>query len=439
MKLPSPKTSPVTIDLPSDKSLTHRALIFAGLAAGVSQIVEPLTGEDCLATIACLRHLGCEIDLDANARRCTIRSPGQDGLLSPTVPLNFANSGTTARLFMGMLSALPDLFAVGFGDSSLSKRPMERVAEPLRSMGAAITGRQGGRLLPFAVTGRRLRPFDHRISIPSAQVKSALLIAGLGVDGNTSVELPAGSRDHTERLLRTLGANIVTEEHNGLEHIVLTGPFIPSAFNAWIPRDPSAAAFFCLLAALQPGRTFIFPRVLKNPTRTGFLKVLEAMGFHIEWRTEDASSATEIPLEETATLAVTVKGILKGTEVPPADVPRLIDELPILFALAACAHGSSTFSGIDELRHKESDRLERSMALLQAAGGSFTYDDDQLTIQGRAHFPQPFEFNPHGDHRLAMTAAILSVVAKGPCFIQNADCVNVSYPSFFRDLAYATS
>lgn len=422
-----------TLTCPPDKSITHRALMFAAMAAGESRIEAPLLGADCRSTMGVFRLLGAQIDL-VDGGAVVVKSPGIAGWRSPEAPLDFGNSGTTARLLTGLFAATDGLFVTAFGDASLSKRPMGRVVEPLRSVGAQIVGRDGGRALPMAITGRALKASTHKIDKATAQVKSALLLAGMGTDGTTTVELPAGSRDHTEKMLAALGAKVTVKQDpaRGVETISITGPFQPQARPYRVPGDPSSAAFFCVLGAIAGGGTITIENVLKNPTRTGFLTILKRMGANI---TEGAPEMTGGLLEPVVTLTVRAGAPLQGVDMEPGLAPTLIDEIPILAIAAMFAQGPSRFRGLAELRVKESDRLQATISLVRAAGGEAAAEGDDLIVQGGAAPPAPFRFDPDEDHRLAMAAAIVAKIAKGPCEIGDPACVAVSFPGFFDALA----
>jgi 3-phosphoshikimate 1-carboxyvinyltransferase len=437
-----------SVACPPDKSVTHRSVMFAAMAKGESRVVNPLLGADCRSTMGVFRALGVTIDhVNGSAgaagapgavgaengrggapNAIVVRSPGWDGWTSPVVPLDFGNSGTTARLLTGVLAATPGLFVTAFGDQSLSKRPMGRVVTPLRSVGARISGRQDGHLLPFAIEGARLEGVRHAVDKASAQVKSALILAGLNVDGETVVTLPAGGRDHTERMLKALGADLMHDIKGRTEIIGVRGPFRPTARTFEVPGDPSSAAFLLVHVAMLEGGKVTVRGVLDNPTRTGFVTVLERMGARL---TKGASAAGAGLLEPVQDLTVEGGAALKGVDVEPELVPTLIDEIPILAVLALVANGPSRFRGLAELRVKESDRLAKTLELLHAAGGKAHAEGDDLIVEGGLTSAAPFSYDPDEDHRLAMAAAVLARVARGPCEIKDPDCVAVSFPEFF--------
>lgn len=427
----------IDILCPPDKSLTHRSLLFAGLAKGRSIIESPLLGADCRTTLAALKGLGVggEILTDAQTGGQTIQidSPGWDGWRSPKTPLDFGNSGTTTRLLLGILAATPGIFVTAWGDQSLSERPMGRVIEPLRRAGAHILARDKGSKLPIAIEGRSLAPCVHVTDKASAQVKSALILAGLNIDGETAVTLPRGSRDHTEKALLALGANLSVEFHGTGETIRIRGPFRPTPRDYRVPGDPSSAAFFCVWGALR-GRGAIKVRgVLDNPTRTGFLEVLVRMGVKIE---REPSPRSKDYIEPILDLVINGGQGLRPVEVEPELVPKLIDEIPVLAVAASFAPGKSRFMGVEELRVKESDRLKKTIELINLAGeGRKAWEEgNDLVVVGSPLSPQNFTYDPEEDHRMAMASSILAKTAKGPCQILDPQCVVVSFPDFFKYL-----
>lgn len=417
-----------TIDIPADKSLTHRAIMLASCAAGRSQVWNPLEGEDCLATRRCFEALGVTF---SNIHKGSmvgweISSPGWDRWITPSAPLDCGNSGTTARLLLGLLAGASGMEAQLTGDDSLRRRPMGRVVDPLRIMGAAVDLMQDH--LPAIVRGRPLLATSHSVGVASAQVKSTLLLAGARCAGETSVVLPAGSRDHTERWLRWLGASCESRENNGNERVTLRGPWQPRTFDYTIPGDPSSAAFFMVLGLLQRNGVIRLPRVGTNPTRMGFVKFLRQMGGNIAY-----AGDTEEGPEPTADIVVTGGQPLMGAAMAAEDVPTAIDEIPILAVAAACGRGISRFLGVGELRYKESNRLNALEQLLKSAGVKVSQQGDDLEVVGVDEGAiKAFCFDSEGDHRMAMAAAVLAKRADGPCVIQNASCVAVSFPTFFQ-------
>lgn len=412
-----------------DKSLTHRAVMFAALAKGQSEIKDPLLGADCLSTMDCFRALGVHIDA-SDRDTVHVDSAGFREFKQPTRELYCGNSGTTARLLTGLLAAQEGLRVTLTGDDSLSQRPMRRVVEPLRRMGAIILGRDDGNLMPLTIQGRKLEPWAHEVDKASAQIKSALLLAGLFCDGVSSINLPRGSRDHTERLLRKMGAKIECSEADGREQVLIEGPFTPKPGTFRIPVDPSSAAFFVVLGLLRKDACLTLPKVLDNPTRTGFLQILRRMTDGVRIETDDDSSFVE------PVMAVHAFGgqKLRGTDIRAEEIPTLVDEIPILAVAAAFAEGPSRFYGLSELRVKESDRLSKTAELLRLAGADVRIEGDDLWIGGGLQEVQSFRYDSVGDHRLAMSAAIMARRSKNPCCVLDPECVGVSFPDFFESL-----
>ncbi len=423
---------------PPDKSLTHRALMFAALAPGQSVIAHPLLGEDCIATARAFQAMGVQVELVEDStgyeQRMVVTSPGQKGWRSPAQALDCANSGTSARLLLGLLASTPGLQATLSGDASLSRRPMARVVEPLKRMGAKFTA--GGDTLPISVLGSALTAAALESNVASAQVKSAILLAALNTAGATSIRMPRGGRDHTEKLLRKLGCAIRTKIDDTHETITVTGPFVPAAQSWRVPGDPSSAAFLIALGLLHPGSLRV-RRMLDNPTRVGFLEVLKRMGATFERLPSGGGDGPKMLPAMEPEVDVVVRGgnTLKAVNVLAKEVPTLIDEVPILATLAARAEGTSAFHGLAELRVKESDRLTKTAELVALAGGIAEIQGDSLLVQGRKRPLKPFVFDPVGDHRLAMAAAVIGTIAEASSVVQGGECVAVSFPGFFATLA----
>ena len=423
----TPHANSISVSCGRDKSLTHRAIMFSALANGESYIHHPLMGEDCLSTLDCFAKLGVEFRRKND--KIQVISKGCQGFRSPDTDLDCGNSGTTARLICGILASLPGLECRLVGDESLSKRPMGRVVDPLSDMGGVFSC-DSGKTLPIKISGRVLSPYRHHISKATAQVKSALLLAGLNVSGEVTVKLPAGSRDHTEKMLVSLGADCRSEEKDGCEQVTISGPFqVPSATYT-IPVDPSSAAFFAVFGLLRPKGETVIKGVLKNDTRTGFIKVLQRMSEAIKLVVEPQGSYVE-PVQ---TLQVSGGKVLKGVEISAGEVPTLVDEVPILAVLAGFAQGPSIFRGLGELRVKESDRLTKTLELLNVAGCSAEVQGDDLLIPGGLKKANAFSYDPVGDHRLAMSAAIIAKFSDGQSDICDPACVAVSFPNFYEEL-----
>lgn len=423
----TPALGPLTgeVRLPTDKSISHRAVLVAAMAEGESDLVGVLDSADVHATLKAVRSLGADIALlSAGSRGLRVRVTGWGaaGPKAPSGPIDCGNSGTTARLLMGVLAGWP-IEVTLTGDESLSRRPMERVAAPLRAMGADIQTAEGG-TLPVRVRGGALRGTAHVLPVASAQVKTALLLAGLHAEGRTAVTEPAASRDHTERMLPVFGVPV---ERDGLTAAV-SGPAVPSGTIVVVPADPSSAAFMCAAGLLVPGSEVIMPGVSLNPGRAGFIAVLRRMG---------ADITIEEPLtmgeEPTATLIARHGGPLGGTTVVADEVPALIDEVPILALVATQAEGVTRFEDIGELRVKESDRLDLVAAGLRELGARVETGSDWLEVHGPCAL-RGATLSASGDHRLAMMWAVAGLIAAGATVIEGFEVIDVSYPAFADDL-----
>jgi 3-phosphoshikimate 1-carboxyvinyltransferase len=405
--------------VPGDKSISHRALILATLAQGKSVITGLSDGDDVRATVACLRGLGARVRRSPDAAE--IDGVGLESFATPHGILDCANSGTTMRLLLGVLAG-SSLSATLDGDASLRRRPMARVIDPLQSMGARIASHAGR--APLVVTGTKLQGRRHTLPRPSAQVKSAILLAGLSASGPTTVVEPIATRDHTERLLRAMGTDValldgsvvIRPSHQPLRPLELS-----------VPGDFSSAAFWMAAAALRPGWSVIVRDVGLNPTRTAFLRVLASMGAEV---TVDGPIDAEI--EPRGTVTVT-GGALRAMALRASDVGSAIDEIPVLLALATQAEGVTTIDGAGELRVKESDRIATMAEGLRRMGVVVDERPDGVSIHGPARL-RGATVESHGDHRIAMALAVAGLTASGPTRIEGADCVAVSYPNFFADL-----
>jgi 3-phosphoshikimate 1-carboxyvinyltransferase len=404
--------------VPGDKSIAHRALMLAAMAQGESRIDGLPEGEDVAATVACLRSLGVKIDRTGGPTR--VYGGGWRSFSPPHGPLDCANSGTTMRLMLGILSG-SWVSATLDGDASLRRRPMARVVEPLRTMGARIQADDGR--APLTVTGARLQGRRHLLSVPSAQVKSALLLAGLTASGPTTVVEPVATRDHTERLLRAMG----TDVSGTADGVVIRPSHQPlRPIDLVVPGDFSSAAFWMAAAALRPGWSITVRAVGLNPSRTAFLAVLQSMGAEIR---VDADSAGVEPVG-----SVTVVGRpLRAVTIGAAEVAAAIDEIPALLCLATQAEGTTIIEGAAELRVKESDRLATMSEGLRRMGANVEERPDGVSVRGPASLLGA-TVNSYGDHRVAMALAVAGLAASGQTTIEDADCVAVSYPSFFEDL-----
>lgn len=411
-----------TITVPGDKSLSHRALLFGALAQGKTRVTGLLKSADVRATQACLEALGVRFEKQGD--EIIIHGVGLQGFKKPDVALDCGNSGTTMRLMMGLLAG-QDFEAVLTGDASLCKRPMKRIAGPLRNMGAEITLTDGD-FAPVNIKGGRLQAVEYELPVASAQLKSALLIAALFADGETRLTGKILSRDHTERLLPAFGCPVAVRD----DRVALYGGRVLKGTSVKIPGDISSAAFWMAGACLVEGAEIEMDNVSLNPTRRGFLDVLGRMGANIE---EEVTT----PLPEPLGQVKISYAPLKGTVIEADEVPRLIDEIPLIAVLGARAEGVTEIRGAKELRVKESDRLEAVAKNLRAMGAKIELREDGFKIEG----PQTLhgaDIETFSDHRIAMAFAIASLAANSPSRINDRDCVNISYPGFFDELASIT-
>ncbi|TDH60784.1 3-phosphoshikimate 1-carboxyvinyltransferase [Dankookia rubra] len=409
--------------VPGDKSISHRALMFGALAVGTTEISGLLEGEDVLRTAAAMRALGAEVE-QTGPGAWRVAGRGVGGLVEPSDVLDMGNSGTAARLLCGLLAGHP-IFAVMTGDASLRKRPMRRVTEPLSATGASFWTREGGRL-PLAVRGAaEALPLDYTLPVASAQVKSACLLAGLCARGTTRIIEPERTRDHTENMLRHFGATVRVEDLAPGRLVELEGQPELVAAPILVPGDPSSAAFLLVAALLVPRSRVTVENVGLNPLRTGLFTTLREMGARLT--VENARVAGGEPVGD-----VTAEyGPLRAVEVPPGRAPSMIDEYPVLAVAAAAAEGETRMRGLSELRVKESDRLAATAALLAANGISARIEGDDLLVQGRSGaVPGGGLVATHMDHRLAMSALVMGLVARAPVAVDDAAFIETSFPGF---------
>jgi len=409
---------------PGDKSISHRAVILNSIASGKARIANFSSGDDCLAMLSCLRALGVEIIEDSGL--LTVSGVGKEGFAEPTDVLNARNSATTMRLLAGLLAAQPFLSIIT-GDESLRSRPMARLIHPLRTMGADIWGRGYDSLAPLAIKGGQLRGIDYTSPVASAQLKSAILIAGLFAEGGTTVEEPAASRDHTERMLGAMGADL---KRDGLK-IALTPPASLSPIDIHIPGDISSAAFWLVAAAIHPNAHITVTKTGINPTRTGIIDVLLQMGAKLRVkneRTEGGEPVADLEVESSE---------LVGTQIGGSLIPRLIDEIPLIALAGSLARGTTTIREAQELRVKESDRIGATVKELSKLGADIEELPDGMVIHGGREL-KGGDCHSHHDHRLAMTLGIAGLVAQGETVIHGAEAVDASYPGFWQDLERLT-
>ena len=422
-----------SVKVPGDKSISHRALMFSALAVGESRIEGLLEGEDVLATAAAMRAMGASVERGEDGV-WRVHGVGVGGLLQPQQALDMGNSGTSTRLLMGLVAS-HGITATFTGDESLSSRPMGRVIEPLSQMGAEITASPGGKL-PLMVRGiNPAVPIEYTLPVASAQVKSAVLLAGLNTPGITRVIEPVPTRDHSERMLRGFGAELTVEDSPEGKIISITGGAEFTPQHIVVPGDPSSAGFWMVAASIVPGSEIVIGNVCMNPTRTGLVTALRMMGADIS-----ELNAREVGGEPVADLRVR-HAPLKAIHVPPELAPSMIDEYPILFVAAALAEGRTVARGAHELRVKESDRIATMKAALEAAGVTLEEYDDGLAITGSggALLAGGARIASKLDHRIAMSMTVAGLAARQPITIDDVAPIATSYPGFLATLDALTA
>lgn len=408
---------------PGDKSISHRAALLNAIADGEAVVSNFCVGDDRASMLGCLRGLGVRIERrgEGEAERFIVNGAGRDGLREPEDALYSGNSGTTMRLVSGLLAAQP-FFSVITGDDSLRRRPMRRILLPLETMGATVMGRGGGSLAPLAFRGGGLRGIEYEMPVASAQLKSCVLIAGLYADGETAAIQPAESRDHTERMMSAMGADV---RKDGLRIAVRPSALKP--MDIQVPSDISGAAFWLVAGAAHPNARVVVKGVGINPSRTGVLDVLREMGANIR-----VENVREDGNEPSADL-IAESSDLRGIDIGGAIIPRVIDELPVLAMAASQAVGATTIRDAAELRVKESDRIAATARGLSAMGAKIRETEDGMRIEGGARLIGA-EVRSEGDHRIAMTMAVAALAADGETRIGGADAADVSYPAFWDAL-----
>ncbi|MCI4645165.1 MAG: 3-phosphoshikimate 1-carboxyvinyltransferase [Hyphomonadaceae bacterium] len=419
-----------SISAPGDKSCSHRALIFAALAEGASEITGLLEGEDVLRTGQAMAAMGAEVE-QISPGHWRVMGVGKRGLKSPAAELDFGNSGTGSRLIMGVVAGYP-ITARFTGDASLKKRPMNRILNPLREMGFGDDAGPEG-LLPFTLTGSgELKAMDYTLPMASAQVKSAVLLAGLNAKGTTIVHEPRATRDHTERMLRGFGAEVkVVTSPGGARSIAIEGGQTLTALDASIPGDPSSAAFLATAALISPAGDVMIERVMSNSTRDGYFDVLAYFGAEL-----GADEAGEAAGERLIDLQISSPSRLTGADVPERLVPAMIDEFPILAVLASFAHGVTRVTGAGELRVKESDRIDAVIAMLRANGVACEADPEGFTVEGCGGPPPGGGLvETRHDHRIAMSALVMGTAAQNPVQVDDISMIATSYPDFLAHMA----
>lgn len=408
------------IRVPGDKSISHRALMLGAIAQGETQIQGLLLGEDPRSTASCFQAMGAEIS-ELNTELVHVKGIGLGNLQEPTDVLNAGNSGTTLRLMLGLLASHPQGFFTITGDGSLRSRPMSRVVKPLQQMGAQIWGRLGTTLAPLAVQGQSLKPIHYNSPIASAQVKSCILLAGLTVEGQTTITEPALSRDHSERMLRAFGAQLVRDPQTN--SVTIHGPAQLVGQKVIVPGDISSAAFWLVAGAIIPDSELVIENVGVNPTRTGILDALAMMGADIQQENQ-----REVAGEPVADLRVR-SSRLQSCTLAGDIIPRMIDEIPILAVAAIFAHGTTTIRDAAELRVKESDRIAVTAQQLNQMGAQIRELADGMEITGGTPLTGT-DVDSHTDHRIAMSLAIAALNASGTTTIHRAEAASVSYPTF---------
>lgn len=412
-----------TVRVPGDKSISHRALIFGALATGVTRISGLLEAEDVINTAKAVNALGAPASKSGDLWQ--VKGRGVSGLRQPDGPLDFGNSGTGTRLMMGVVAGHP-MTVTMTGDASLSKRPMRRVLGPLRHMGLQVLD-DGKETLPLALRGTTdLVPIEYTLPVPSAQVKSAILIAGLHATGDTTVIEHEATRDHTERMLRYFGAKVTSKHIDGATRITITGPAELKGRDISVPGDPSSAAFLVCAALIVPGSDVTIEGVLVNETRTGLYTTLKEMGGEIAFL-----NAREDGGEPVADIRARYSK-LKGVHVPAARAPSMIDEYPVLAAIAACAIGETRMDGLAELKVKESDRLAATAAGLHANGITARVDGDSLIVTGTGTIRGGGTVATHLDHRIAMAFLTAGLASENPITVDDTAMIATSFPEFQR-------
>jgi 3-phosphoshikimate 1-carboxyvinyltransferase len=415
-----------TIEVPGDKSISHRAVMFGALANGKTEVSNFLMGADCLSTVSCFQKMGVSIEVGEGL--VTIEGKGYDGLVEPSEILDVGNSGTTTRLILGILAGTPFHSCI-IGDESIARRPMSRVTKPLKMMGAAIEGRENGQYTPIAIRGGNLHGINYQSPVASAQVKSAILLAGLQTNQEeTTVTEPHKSRDHTERMLRAFGVEVEEDTYSA----TIRGGQSLQATNIFVPGDISSAAFFLVAGAIVPNSEIVLKNVGINPTRTGILDVLKMMGASIEI-TPHNDQAFE-PIADIVIKTSTLKGTTIGGDL----IPKLIDEIPVIALLATQAEGDTIIKDASELKVKETNRIDTVVGELSKIGATITATDDGMIIKGKTSLKGNATVSSHGDHRIGMMLAVASCLTEEPIELVDAKSIDVSYPNFFEHLSYLT-
>ncbi|QHE61992.1 3-phosphoshikimate 1-carboxyvinyltransferase [Rossellomorea vietnamensis] len=407
------------LHVPGDKSISHRSIMFGSVAEGKTVIHNFLMGEDCLSTISCFRKLGVEIEVSKDA--VTVYGKGWDHLKEPSDILDVGNSGTTTRLIMGILSGRP-FHSVLIGDPSIARRPMKRVTEPLKQFGTVIDGRSGGNFTPISIRGGNLKGIHYSLPVASAQVKSALILAGLQAEGMTEIVEREQTRNHTEKMIVEFGGTI--EKHG--DTIKVNGGQVLKGTEIYVPGDISSAAFFMVAAAIVPDSRVLLKNVGLNETRTGIVEVMKKMGASIEVM-EQSNEGEPIGdiLVQTSNLT--------GIEIAGDLIPSLIDEIPIIALLASQAEGKTVIKDAEELKVKETNRIDAVVKELGKLGANIQGTDDGMIIEGKTPL-HGGEVHSWGDHRIGMTLAVASLLTDSDVYLEDAEAVKISYPTFFEHI-----
>ena len=408
------------VTIPGDKSISHRSVMFGSVAHGVTTVTNFLKGDDCLSTISCFRKLGVRIEESNDQLR--IFGNGFEGLTEPNELLDVGNSGTTIRLLMGILAGRP-FFSSLIGDESIGKRPMTRVTNPLSNMGAKIDGRHNGSYTPLSIRGGHLKSINYTLPVASAQVKSALILAGLQADGVSQIIEPAETRDHTERMIRRFGGEI--EKDNKV--ITVKGGQKLTAASIHVPGDISSAAFFLVAGAIISGSEIHLKNVGLNSTRTGIIEVLQKMGADLKIHENQDNK-----FEPTGDLIIKSSS-LKGTIIEGDLIPKLIDEVPIIALMATQAEGDTIIKDAEELKVKETNRIDTVVQELKKLGASIEATKDGMVIHGKSKLHGGV-VSSHGDHRIGMMLAVAALLSKEEVLLEKPEAISVSYPNFFEHL-----
>ena len=408
------------IAIPGDKSISHRSIMFGAIAKGKTTVSNFLLGEDCLSTISCFQKLGVSIEQVDD--KVLIDGNGLSALKEPTDVLDVGNSGTTIRLLLGILAGRP-FHNVLIGDESIGKRPMTRVTNPLRQMGANIDGRKNGEYTPLSITGGNLKGIDYELPVASAQVKSCLLFAGMQASGMTTIIEPVKTRDHTERMIQKFGGKI---EVDGLR-MQISGDQQLNGTDIHVPGDISSAAFFLVAGAIVPDSEIILRNVGLNPTRTGIIEVMQEMGADLTIVNIDEEAfepCGDIIIKTSSLKGITIEGDL---------IPRLIDEIPVIALLATQAEGVTVIKDAEELKVKETNRIDTVVAELKKLGANIEATEDGMIIKGKSQL-NGGNVSSHGDHRIGMMLAVAATICQEDVYLEKEESIYISYPSFFEHL-----